>query len=339
MPATARAVLPRSGLLACLGLVLACLPPATIETPLDPALGPPPPSPTDPSECRALISERSDRGPLTHELRWNSEGLRPIVTHRGLVVGTAEDLYALRARRQSFDPAEIFSAPEGLRCEQAVLWARQLPDGIEEPLVEALPACVGEVDGERVELESTLELLSVVGPLLAWRVREEGWGPDPIGTLDYRTIDLRTSQQTRPQAWLAEPSETMSRANPDHGACTQRDAPRSLARARGFALVWDAHDRLRLRVGYACCSWEQNHGMCELDDPLPRPDPELEAFLPDEDGLLHSPFGCGSIGLDGSVRTRDGARVGEHPVRTDTLLGVAFLPTDHPFEASWLERE
>uniref|UniRef100_UPI001C6252EB hypothetical protein n=1 Tax=Enhygromyxa salina TaxID=215803 RepID=UPI001C6252EB len=67
--------------------------------------------------------------------------------------------------------------------------------------------------------------------------------------------------------------------------------------------------------------------------------PELAALLPDEDGLLRSPFGCGSIGLDGSVRTRDGAPVGAHPVATRDLLGVVFLPTDHPFELAWLEHD
>ena len=60
-------------------------------------------------------------------------------------------------------------------------------------------------------------------------------------------------------------------------------------------------------------------------------------MLPDADKLLHSPFGCGSVGFDGRVRTREGVVVGEHPVAPDELLGVVFVPNDHPFELDWLE--
>ena len=129
----------------------------------------------------------------------------------------------------------------------------------------------------------------------------------------------------------------MTRDDPEHGPCSIRDAPTTLADARGFAIVWDEDDGARVRIGYGCCTWERNHGMCELEDPLPPADLELAAMLPDEDKLLHSPYGCGSIGLDGRVRTREGVTIGEHAVAPDDLLGVVFLPSDHPFELTWLD--
>lgn len=311
--------------------LLGCLPPATIDGPTEPALTPAPTSDAAPSQCRALITERGARGPLTHELRWDSARLISTQTHRGLVVGTADQLFALRVERVQFDPVELYGeAGRALTCERDVISTRRLPDGLDQPLVEATPACAGVFNGSEVALESTLSLLTAIGPLLAWRARTEGTDPAPIGQLNYRTIDLRSAEPARPEQWLLEPSQTMLREEPEHGACTLRDAPRSLADARGFAIVWSDDDGARLRIGYSCCTWARNHGMCELDDPLPRPDLELAAMLPDQDKLLHSPYACGSIGLDGRVRNRDGVQVGEHPVATADLLGVVFLPSDHP---------
>ncbi|PRQ07663.1 hypothetical protein [Enhygromyxa salina] len=319
-------------------LSVGCLPPATIDGPIEPALTPAPASETDSGLCRALVTERSARGPLTHELRWDREALISADTHRGLVVGTADQLFALRVERLGFDPVSLYGeSGQSLSCEQDVISTRRLPDGLDQPLVEATPACTGQFEGQTVALESTLSLMTAIGPLLAWRARTEGVDPAQVGVLSYRTIDLRTSEPARPDQWLLEPSQSMTRDEPEHGACTRRDAPRTLADARGFAITWHAEAGARLRVGYRCCSWERNHGMCEFEDPIPRPDPELAAMLPDADKLLHSPFGCGSIGLDGGIRTRAGVAVGEHAVAPADLLGVVFLPHDHPFELTWLD--
>jgi hypothetical protein len=322
---------------ALVAALLGCLPPAKIDNPIDPALTPAPTNDGPPSQCRALITERSARGPLTHELRWDGARVISTDTERGLAVGTADQLYALRVERLRFDPIGLYGeAGHALTCEQDVISTRRLPEGIDHPLVEATPACRGAFEGQKVELESRLSLLTAIGPLLAWRARAEGYDPTPVGQINYRTIDLRRSEPVRPEQWLLEPSQTMLREDPEHGPCTRRDAPRSLADARGFAIVWDPNEGARVRIGYRCCTWEHNHGMCELEDPLPRADPELADLLPDQDKLLHSPFGCGSIGLDGRVRTREGVAIGEHPVAIEDLLGVVFLPSDHPFELAWL---
>ncbi|KIG11726.1 hypothetical protein DB30_02584 [Enhygromyxa salina] len=322
--------------LAALGL--GCLPPANIKGPIEPALTPAPTTKIDPGQCRALVTERGARGPLTHELRWDGARLISSATHRGLMVGSADQLFALRVERVSFDPVGLYGeAGAALTCEQDVISTRRFPDGVDRPLIEATPACTGEFEGQKVALESTLSLQTAIGPLLSWRARTEGYDPARIGVLTYRTLDLRSSEPARPEQWLLAPSQSMTRDEPEHGACTRRDAPRTLADTRGFAIAWHPDDGTRLRIGYRCCTWERNHGMCEFEDPLPQPDPELAAMLPDADLLLHSPFGCGSIGLDGGIRTREGVAIGEHEVAPADLLGVVFLPSDHPFELAWLD--
>ncbi|WP_146155547.1 hypothetical protein, partial [Enhygromyxa salina] len=260
----------RSRTLAGLACVLGCLPPATIETPVEPALIPAAAGELAARECRALITERGDRGPRTHELRWDSAELEPITAQPGLVVGTADELFALRVERVPVDPTSLYGeAGRGLSCEQDLISARRLPEGVSQPLAEALPACVGEFEGERVEVASSLRLLSAMGPLLAWRTQTEGFEPGPIGLLRHLSLDLRTAELARAEDWLPGPSQTMALAEPERSTCELRDAPRELAELRGFALVWDAVARVRVRVGYSCCSWAHNRSMCELDDPLP----------------------------------------------------------------------
>jgi hypothetical protein len=68
---------------------------------------------------------------------------------------------------------------------------------------------------------------------------------------------------------------------------------------------------------------------------MPEVDVELAARVPDPDRLLHSPYGCGSIGLDGQLRTRDGVAVGGVELDPARMVGVLFLPADHPFELEW----
>lgn len=324
------------GLLGLVGL-LGCLPPATIETVADPALSPASTAGSSGDECRALISERSDLGPLTHELRWDRQRVRSTQSFAGMVVGTADELFAIWATRGRFDGLDLYGVGEpDLRCEADVIWVRRLPHGAKQPLVEATPACSGEVDGQPIAIESNLSLLSAIGPLIGWRAQVTGNDPSPIAHLDDQTTDLRTFTRAAPHEWLLEPLSSM-RPREGKSTCDTTDRPRSLETARGFALRWDGVGLPRVRVGYACCKRDAVPRSCELDDPLPRPDPELAAMLPDADALLHSPFGCGSIGLDGSVRSRDGAWVGQHDIDPSKLLGVVFLPSDHAFEPSWLD--
>lgn len=318
-------------------LVLGCLPPATIETVTDPALLPAATAGPSGDECRALISERSERGPLTHELRWDHERVRSTQSYAGMVVGTADELFAIWATRGRFDALDLYGVGEpDLRCEADVIWVRRMPHGANQPLVEAAPACVGMVGGNDISVESNLNLLSAIGPLIGWRAQVAGHDPSPIAHLDYQTTDLRTFTRAAPGDWLLEPLVSM-KPREGKSSCDTNDRPRSLDTTRGFALTWDGLGLPRAHVGYACCKHNPTPRSCELDDPLPRPDPELAAMLPDADALLHSPFGCGSIGLDGSVRTRDGALVGHHDVDPSKLLGVVFLPSDHAFEPSWLD--
>lgn len=315
-------------------LALACLPPASIETASEPALTPAstPPAATD--TCRVLISERGDRGPLTHELVWDRERVRSTQSHPGMVVGTADELFAIWATRSPYDGLELYGVGEpDLRCEADVIWVRRLPHGAAQPLVEATPACVGTAAGTKISLESTLNLLSTIGPLVGWRARVGGLDPSLVDIVDYQTIDLRTFTRAAPSDWLLEPPKHIALPESERSGCEARDAPTSLDVARGFALTWHEAWAVRLRMGWACC----DHESCELDESLPRPDPELAAMLPDADLLLHSPFGCGSIGLDGSVRTRDGALVGRHEVAPNELLGVVFLPSEHDFVLGWLD--
>lgn len=320
--------------------LLACLPPATIETATEPALLPAStPGPAS-DECRALISEIGDRGPLTHELRWDRERVRSTQSYAGMVAGTADELFAIWATRGRFDGLDLYGVGEpDLRCEADVIWVRRLPHGAKQPLVEAAPACVGMAGGQQISVESKLELLSGIGPLIGWWEHVVGNDPSPISHSDYQTTDLRTFSRAAPHEWLLEPLSSMLAPESERLDCVDRDAPRSLSNTRGFALSWDGPGLPRVHVGYACCQRDPTPRSCELDEPLPRPDPELAAMLPDADSLLHSPFGCGSIGLDGSVRTRDGAPVGQHDVDPSKLLGVVFLPNDHAFEPSWLREQ
>lgn len=323
-----------------LSVLLGCLPPATIETAAEPALTPASTAGPSGDECRALISERSDRGPMTHELRWDRERIRSTQSYAGMVAGTADELFAIWATRGRFDALDLYGVGEpDLRCEVDVIWVRRLPHGAEQPLVEATPACVGMAGGVQISIESDLGLLSAIGPLIGWRAHVSGNDPSPIAHLDYQTTDLRTFTRAEPSAWMLEPPASMLRPEAERDGCVELDAPSSLDATRGFALRWHDRGLPRVHVGYACCKQQALPRGCELDDPLPRPDLELAAMLPDADSLLHSPFGCGSIGLDGSVRTRDGALVGEHDVDPSKLLGVVFLPSDHPFEPSWLRDE
>jgi hypothetical protein len=314
-------------------LTMGCLPSATIEPAAEPALAPAPTPDSANEQCRALLSERSDRGPLTHELRWDGKQLRSTQSFSGMIVGTADDLFAISATRGPFDATELYGVGEpDLRCEVDTIWVRRLPHGVKQSLFDGAPACVGKAKGHDISVESTLELLSAIGPLVGVRARY--WGRDPIPTnqLVYQTADLRTFENAPMASWLLEPTSTMAQAE-DSPNCDEYDAPRSLDDTRGFALTWDGLARPRVHVAFGCCIIRT----CEIDDPLPRPDPELAAMLPDDDGLLHSPFGCGSIGLDGSVRRRDGALVGNHDVDPSKLLGVVFLPIDHAFAPGWLD--
>jgi hypothetical protein len=319
-------------------LIMACLPSATIETTAEPALAPAstPSIPSD--ECRALLSERSDRGPLLHELRWDRERVRSTQSRVGMVAGTADELFEIWATRGPFDGLDLYGVGEpDLRCEADVIWVRRMPHGLPQSLVEAAPACVGMVNRAQISIASNLNLLSAIGPLVGWRARIEGRDPSPIAHLDYQTTDLRTFTRAAPRDWLLEPTSSMTRPESERSGCAEIDAPSSLEGARGFALTWNDLGLPRVHVGHACCKHDTTPRSCELDDPLPRPDPELAAMLPDADALLHSPFGCGSIGLDGSVRTRDGTPVGHHDVAPDALLGVVFLPNDHAFSLGWLD--
>jgi hypothetical protein len=321
-------------------MLLGCLPPASIETATEPALVPASnPGPVG-DECRALLSERSDRGPLIHELRWDRERIRSTQRHEGMVAGTADELFAIWATRTRFDGLDLYGVGEpDLVCEADVIWVRRMPHGLTQSLVEATPACVGIVGGKQISIESNLNLLSAIGPLVGWRAHVAGRDPNPIAHLDYQTIDLRTFSRALPRDWLLEPPSSIAQPESERRGCVEHDAPLSLDGARGFALRWEGRGLPRMNVGHACCQHEAAPRGCELDDPLPRPDPELAAMLPDADALLHSPFGCGSIGLDGSVRTRDGAMVGQHDVDPSKLLGVVFLPSDHAFEPGWLREE
>jgi hypothetical protein len=321
-----------------LGLALGCLPPATIETTTEPALVPASTTGSTGDECRALISERSDRGPLTHELRWDNQGVRSTQTHAGMVVGTPDELFAIWASHEPFDGLDLYGASEpDLRCEEEVIWVRRMPHGVPQRFAETMPTCVGTAHGKPIAVESHLSLVSAFGPLIGWRTQVDGHDPDPITYLSYETTDLRTFSRAIPQEWVLEQLASMQKPSVERVGCEEADAPRVMADTRGFALRWDGRGPPRVRVGYGCCrSAPYVFRSCELDDPLPRIDPELTAMLPDADALLHSPFGCGSIGLDGSVRTRDGALVGQTDVDPSKLLGVVFLPSDHAFEPGWL---
>lgn len=315
--------------------VIGCLPPATIDTAFEPSLAPAATPKRGPGVCRALISERGTQGPLTHELRWDDKGMKSTQSFAGMVVGTADELFELSATRGPYDPRELYGVGEpDLRCEVDVLWVRRLPDGAAQPLVEATPACTGTADGNDISLQSDLAVLSAVGPLIGWRTRAQGHDGAPVARLDYQTTDLRDFSRAAARDWLVEGPEPAVEA--ETPTCAERDAPR-LDAMRGFALAWDERQHVRVHVAYACCRRDPTPHTCELERDLPRPDPELSTMLPDADALLHSPLGCGSIGLDGSVRAHDGTAVGRHDVQVDALLGVVFLPSDHPFGPSWLD--
>ncbi len=319
-----------------LATTLSCLPPATIETAFEPSLAPAEQDEGGSRACRVLISEHGAHGPVTHELRWDASGMKATQSYAGMVVGTADELFELSATRAAYDPLELYGVGEpDLRCEADVLWARRLPHGADQPLVEATPACTGTANGKSIALESNLALLSAVGPLIGWRAHKQGHDPGPVAHLDYQTIDLRDFSRAAARDWLVEDRERAVEDEPT-ATCSVRDAPR-LETMRGFALAWDQLQRVRVHVAYACCRRDPNPRTCELERDLPRPDPELSTMLPDADALLHSPLGCGSIGLDGSVRAHDGTPVGRHEVGVDALLGVVFLPSDHPFDPKWIE--
>lgn len=336
--AVPRTALLLHGLLVFGSLTLACLPPATLE--LAPAAAEAAPQPTiDPSSCRALIGEVTERGDhVTRELHWGLVGVDER-ERAGLIVGDADELFAVTLERTPIDPAEFFDDVSEVRCEEPSILFRKLPDGVAQPLVSASAACVGEVSGERFDGESSLAIVSALGPYLGWRSQLDSTTPIREKRMKYGTVDVRNARDLV-AADVLEPSETMVRADLIQrgeaesldARCRERDAPQGPWQVNGFAIDWARERPPILRVAYTCCG----QSICELEDPLPSIDAELGARLPDADGLLHSPYGCGSIGLDGQLRSREGASIGRIELDAKRVIGVVFLPVDHPFELDWL---
>lgn len=338
-------------------LLLACpLPPAQVDVPGESRAEADPEPRARAGDCRALVTTADDRGPRVHELRWSDAG----VDHRqarGMIAGDDEGLFELRLKAHGELPdyfeVDADAAAGAIRCETQELWVRALPEGVAYPLVESVPACVGELEGERYELESDLRITSIFGPLLGYRDHAVGLGPGPISRARYRTVDLRSGEEVEaveafvgplPRA-LAEIAELRPQLEAEGERapvplnlepCAVSSGPAGYDEIEGFAIEWSERGGLRLRVGWSCCSWEDKRNICELDDDLPAAGPAFAGRLPDPDELLHSPHGCGSIGLDGKLRDRAGAVVGEHGLSREAILGVAFLPAGDPFELSWL---
>ncbi|HVH98828.1 MAG TPA: hypothetical protein VM869_08960 [Enhygromyxa sp.] len=309
-----------------------CLPPATLQ----PAEGSVAESTVDaraePARCRVLIGERDREGRLsTREVRWGGGLEISVGLREGLVLGDAQELVAITLERRAYDSTDLYGDAM-VRCEEDVIMMRELAEQVARPLVVGLPSCFGEVDGEQVSLSSTLQIVSGLGPYLGWREVVDGVAPEPTSKLAYHTVDVRDGRRLEADVWLLEPTETMKTAFESVGVdCKRDDAPQSPAAIDGFAIRWSDAGGPRLLAGYRCCGRRS----CELDEPLPKTDAELAARLPDPDRLLHSPLGCGSLGLDGQLRTRDGVVVGSIVLDARKLVGVLFLPADHPFELDW----
>jgi hypothetical protein len=252
-----------------------------------------------PARCRALIGELDAGRFSTRELLWGTQGIDEKVARKGLVVGDADELVELTLERKAHDPTDLYGDAE-VRCEQDVIVMREIPDGVAQPMITAEPACVGTVDGEPLALESSLRIVSTFGPYLGWREQVEGLAPEPTSRLEYHTTDVRDGSSLRIDVLLLEPPAAID----------------------SFAIRWQDPAGARLLFG-------------ELDEPLPAIDPELATLLPDPDGLLHSPYGCGAIGLDGRLHTRDGAVVGHVQLDAARLIGVLFLPVEHPYSLDW----
>lgn len=312
-------------------LLVGCLPPASLQ-PAEASVAEQAPDPADePDRCRALIGERDDAGRFsTRELRWGPRGISEN-TRAGLVLGDDEQLYEITLERRGYDATELYGDAQ-VRCEEDVVMRRKLPDGVGRPLYVGRPGCVGTVDGERVALESSLRIVSAMGPYVGVREQTEGAAPEPTSQLDYRTIDVRDAGELVAGTELLEPTATMRSEFEQLGIdCERDDSPQSPEHIDGFAIRWVDAKGPRLLFGYSCCGARS----CERDEALPKVEAELAALLPDPDRLLHSPFGCGSIGLDGQLRTRDGAVVGRVGLDAERVMAVVFLPADHPFELDW----
>lgn len=309
---------------------VACLPPASL--PPEPgvaaelALAPT----ATLGQCRVLIGEQHEGRYVTRELRWDALGIHES-TRPGLLLGDSDGLYEVSLERQPYDSTDLYG-DAAVRCEEPRLLLRKLPDGLAMPLVTARPACVGVVDGEQLDLTSSLQIVSGLGPYLGWREQVEGRGPERVFRVRYGTIDVRDRQPLSAHVSLLETPRTMeSNFRPDGEeigrSCKQRDLPTSTAAIDGFAIRWTDAEGSRLHFAYRCCDGRS----CELDDPVPRIDADLASRLPDPDRLVHSPHGCGSIGLDGQLRTRDGQIVGGVEIDAKKVVGLVFLPADHPF--------
>jgi hypothetical protein len=318
------------GSLAALGMLVACLPPAALQPTAASAAELPPPA-SEPERCRALVGEvEASTGRFsTRQLFWGPQGVREDAGREGLVVGDADELVELTLERRAHDPTDLYGDAQ-VRCEEDVIVSRELPDGVAQPMITAEPACVGIVDGEQLALESSLRIVSAFGPYVGWREQVQGAAPEPTWRLDYHTADVRDGSSLRADV-LLEPTPSMRMHVDTIGlGCKRNDAPAPGA-IDGFAIRWQDDAGARLLIGYSCCGDRS----CELDDPLPKIDPELAALLPDPDGLLHSPHGCGSIGLDGRLHGRDGAVVGQVRLDPKRVLGVVFLPVEHPYALDW----
>jgi hypothetical protein len=323
-----------------LGFGLACLPPATVAPPSpSPAASPAPPVDTA-EDCLVWLDEYDWQGQLhARELRWGPGGVRER-SQPGFIVGDGEQLFELTLAREPYDASELYGrvGEAEVRCEEPVVSLRKLPDGVAQPTLSARPSCTGvlppEQGGGRVELRSTLEIISVLGPFIGWREQVDGREVDGGSSSRVRiqTLDVRSNEPLAASVWLRQASLTMlevalARAvdpNLDALACELKAAPSALTELTGFAIAWSGPEAggPRLRVGYRCCGGQA----CELDDPLPDLDPELGRWLPDPDGLLHSPYGCGSLGLDGTLRSRTGDPVGVIELDPEALVGVVFVP-------------
>ncbi len=312
-------------------LLASCLPPAKLEPAPIAAAETAPAHAQAPDRCRVLIGERDDvRRYSTRELRWGPAGVSE-ARREGLVVGDADRLYVVTVERQPWEPYEVYGDDE-VRCEQNLVMLRKLPDGLAQPHIAAQPACTGISDGEPFAVESSLEIVSVLGPLLGWRERVDADDSERTSQLDYVTLDLDENRELDANVWLLEPTPSMLESAGRIGSsCERNDMPETTADIHGFAVRWSAPAGPRLLVGYRCCKARS----CELDEPLPKVVDELATQLPDPDGLLHSPYGCGSIGLDGQLRTRDGVVVGRVELDPARVIGAVFLPADHPFELDW----
>ncbi|MFO7563076.1 MAG: hypothetical protein R6X02_10575 [Enhygromyxa sp.] len=314
---------------------LACLPPASLPpAPAVAAESAQTPAP-ELGSCRALIGERHEGRFVTRELRWDARGIHE-ASRAGLLLGDAEGLFELSLERRALDPSELYGDAE-VRCEEPALMLRKLPDGVARPLLTTRPTCVGTVDGEQFELRTSLQVVSALGPFLGWREQIEGSGAERASRVRYGTTDVRDARALAASEWLLEaPRSIESNFRPDTDemigrSCKQRDLPGTTAAIEGFAIRWTDTEGSRLQLAYRCCDGRS----CELDDPVPRLDPELATRLPDPDRLLHSPYGCGSIGLNGQLRTRDGVAIGRVELDPKKVIGAVFLPADHPFKLDW----